>query len=292
MSHHVHFPAFELTLPRPVRCIALGALWLATACAEPIPFDDASEPVPTHLPILNGTGADSATNDRGGFVALSLPSFDIDAVFCSGTLYTNSALITAKHCLSHPQTQHLQARPSELLVSMGRGGAMPQYRNGGAIWFHRTKDLAIVEVATPFEMPRTSDNVLATEGYQRPVTTVPAGSPVLCYGYGRTAETCDASGNNCIGPGAGVLRSAALTAQIINDPINMIQFFRYEPNAQRQLQAHGDSGGGCVTFNRIPIALWHQPLVSVNTNCFPGEFCNAEQAVEINSEGVWERVSP
>jgi hypothetical protein len=291
MSHHVHFPAFETSQSRAMRCIGLGALWLAAACAEPT-TSESTDLASSHLPILNGTGADSATNERGGFVALSMPAPDIDAVFCSGTLYTNRALITAKHCLSHAQTAHIKARPNELLVSMGRGGLAPQYRNGGAIWFHRTKDLAIVEVSTPFEMHRTSDNVLATDGYQRPVTSVPAGSPVLCYGYGRTAETCDTNGNNCTGPGAGLLRSAALTAQIINDPVNKIQFFRYEPNTQRQLQAHGDSGGGCVTFNRVPVALWHQPLVSINTNCFPGEFCNAEAATEINVEGVWERVSP
>jgi Trypsin len=242
-------------------------------------------------PILNGLVADSDTNARGGFVALAFfDSSNKEHVFCSGTLYANAFLMTARHCFNASTTTFLQSNPSKLKVTMGRNSSSLVTRSGKAIYFPAsTVDYAIVELSSGFSMPRNSDNMMSTTGYSRSFTTVADKTPVICTGYGRSSETCDSSGNNCTGSGVGTLRIAALTSELIqNTPVN---FYRYEPNSQGQLQAHGDSGGGCVSLLLAPVAMWRQPLISVTSSCFPGDFCNAEMAAAALFD-TWTKISP
>lgn len=228
--------------------------------------------------ILKGSAVDTETNAKGGFVALSIIQNGVEKVFCSGTLYANAFLLTARHCFQDaPAVVALQRNPSALRVTMGRGQSDGQFRTGKTIYFPaRDIDYAIVEVNIGFIMPRNSDNILDTVGYSRQMADVASGALAICFGYGVNQETCDASGNNCSGSGQGTLRFATLTAQVQKgSPVN---FYQFSPNSAGQLQAHGDSGGGCIPVVRTMINLWRQPLVSINESCFPGKFCNANPA--------------
>ncbi len=280
------------------RCLALVLLYCAACAADgegmPGLGEQEAEPTPvevTSAPILNGSTPDHDTNVKGGFVALADRRSDGSIrVFCSGALFSNTHLITARHCLTHPALEYLQDRPGSLLVQLAPNNARGQVRIGKSIWFPRSSiDYAIIEVAAPFSMPRNSDGLVSTIGFTRQFNTVPTNTPVICFGHGRNVENCDSSGNNCTGSGVGILRWATLTATVFDaGDRNM---YRFRPNGQNQLHAHGDSGSVCVAPTRSFAEIWKQPIITVLSTCFPGEFCNAEMAAFAMFDG-WDKVSP
>lgn len=277
---------------------ALPADWPAEEAALP------AEPPPdfgqVKQEILNGTPLTLTTQAIiygeafGGFVALSHSPSGTEKVFCSGTLLTNSMLITAKHCLTAGSTSYLVNNPSSLNISMGRA-VFRQDRAAQTIHFHATHDLALVTVSPGFLMVNAQES-LDTTGYFRPFPTTAAadldGISMACFGHGREQETCDSSGNNCTGSGVGTLRFATLEAEF-NDPNTIPPFFRFHPNAEGQLMAHGDSGGSCV--EGVTTIFLGRPdkaqIFSVHATASPGNFAN-DTPFELAFEPGWSQVSP
>jgi hypothetical protein len=212
--------------------------------------------------ITNGTIPDATTNIRGGFLTIGQlkPGEIVITNFCSGTLITNTRLLTAKHCLTDPSTVAVLSDPSRLRISTGRGTAQSQTRNGKTIFFPASGfDYAVIDVSSPFSMPRNSDDVITTSGYQRLIINATAGTQVTCFGSGT--------------PTMGTLRTANLTAQVQD------RFFRYEKNSINQIMAPGDSGGGCVSFVSPLVSMWKAPLISIHNSCFTGGPCFDEAAI-------------
>lgn len=238
--------------------------------------------------ILNGNTPDSETMSKGGYVALSYRKADGSILFhCSGALYTNGLLITAKHCVNSGNAAFLRTNPSALTVWLGRDSNNTQFKQGRRIWFPNSdNDYALIEVANPFLMPRNSDGVLSTAGYSRGFGTLANNSSVVCFGAGYNVQSCSADGKTCTGSGNGTLRWATLTAQVVNVGSGGIvhMMARYNPNASNQLQAEGDSGGACVLAPRVFISMWKQPILSINQSCRPGAECFAELGSNVMNE--------
>jgi len=230
--------------------------------------------------ILNGSVASTETKTKGGLVGLWYLVNGGPAIkfFCSATLITNTRLITAKHCLTHPNTAFLQGRPGDLRVRMGNGLQPPdfQVQNGKTIYFPTSiLDYALVEVASPFRLPRNSDGVVSTSGFQRQLGNVTSGQTVVCHGHGNTSP----------GSGAGQLHAAVLRATL--EQHQPFSWYTFLPNSQQQIMHEGDSGGGCLVAGTPP------KLVSVTTDCFLNEprSCIGEIAAYVNIES-WTQVNP
>jgi len=279
-------------------CLFAGIITVGAGCAvEP---EESSTPDRTDDPnpelqeqsqaILNGNVADTETLRKGGFVQLAHSVNGQLKKFCSGTLISNTRLFTARHCFEDPTTRYIQGNAPSLFVFMAHGDLGQQERRGQAIFFANSGfDYAMVDVRGGFNMPRNSDNVVATTVYTRAITIVPSGTDVLCFGNGLNSETCGADPNVCEGTGNGVLRWARLTGTVFDAGSH--QMFRYKPNILFQLQARGDSGGSCVTLVPIVKQMWKQPLVSILSQCSPGSFCNSEIALTTKFD-TWTKVTP
>jgi hypothetical protein len=238
--------------------------------------------------IINGIEANTEIKTRWGFVALAHTRDDGSLkFFCSATLYSNTWAVTAKHCLTHENTQFLQSQPGRLRVQMGRGvpGSQgSQTRTGKSIYFANTPslDVALIEVTSPFTLPRNGDAVLSTTGFSRQFGWVNDGTQVICHGHGYNFVDCD--GTSCNVSGAGTLRLAVLTADVVD--ATPLDFYRFPVNSQGQNLTWGDSGGGCIVA-----ATWPPALVSISSSCFPGQECFAD----IAWDALWDsytKVSP
>lgn len=254
--------------------IGVAALQLALGCAAEV-ADPAGVPelkvvedvgVTTEA-IRNGWTPDPDEIDRGGFVALVATSSPLDA-FCSGTVMTNSHVLTARHCVE-PDLDDVGA----ISIVLG-DGIERQLRRADIIWVPRGKpdrDYAWIHVDTPFFMP-SPGGANSQTGYVRNVMDVPNNSAAYCFGFGESPRRL-------------TFAQLILSRQ---DPLYVIS-----PNQFGQTLAPGDSGGGCFGIVRgLRQDLSNAPLVSIARAGAPGLpvfFSVAERAVKANESQVWDQ---
>jgi len=156
---------------------------------------------------------------------------------CSGTLLTNSWILSAKHCFAD---QNPEQPDYWRLVAMGSQAAAMK-----KIYLHPTLDVAIAKLVKPMQMRNS------TSGYQMGLYQgVPeriVGKDLNCFGYGDQAFT---------GAQDGLLRTAILTVDRLQ-PLGqeyicsgVICSYAVVNNADGQIIYFGDSGGGC--FYNVP----------------------------------------
>ena len=145
---------------------------------------------------------------------------------CSGTLMTNTLVLTAQHCVNNGTLA------ADVLAQMGSQSSL-----GAQLELHPSQDVAVIRLATPFAMNGS------TTGFRRflfpfATNTLSPGTLLTCRGFGIS----DRRGN-----GAGVLRTAEL-------PVRGVNFYHFpmsydlgiDVNALGQDLAGGDSGTSCL----------------------------------------------
>jgi hypothetical protein len=147
---------------------------------------------------------------------------------CSGTMMTNSFVLTAKHCFGPTDL----AVPTNVSVMMS-----PQSTTAAAIMLHPSADVALMRLTSPLAM---NGSTTGFQGLLYPLATntLAPGTVLTCRGYGINdwnAET-----------GFGTLRTADLPVR----GVNFTWWFEWydlavNKNARGQFLAPGDSGGSC-----------------------------------------------
>jgi hypothetical protein len=168
-------------------------------------------------------------------------SVEIQPMGCSGSLITNSLVLTARHCIADdgtnnpmvPVTGATNRHAGSMTVQMNE-----QKLDVAAAFWLENHDVAVLVMAEPFWFNQSQS------GFQRslPTQSLRVGDLVQCHGRGHNA--IDANG---VLSGSGTLRSAVF--QI--DGFESGDLYRILKNSSGQMTLPGDSGGGCFLNEQL-----------------------------------------
>ncbi|HTU60800.1 MAG TPA: trypsin-like serine protease [Polyangiales bacterium] len=229
--------------------------------------------------ISNGVVVPATSVQTSGVVSLQYWSTSENRFVnhCTGTLLSNTAVITARHCLDD-----LEARTVTIKMGTERRTVVRRY-------LHPDKDVAIVKLDSGLPMFNWSyDHYLSnpqqlwTSWYGRSTYSGTnmslKGATIRCYGYG----------------GSGVfdapLKRADFKVRVFgNEPAIQPRFMlQLLKTASGQLHQAGDSGGPCMTSGG---AMATETLYSVLSGCF-NDFCYAHGAEEWRDWAALVMISP
>ena len=254
-------PAHGRSAARTLHALVCAAVLGCSACTASTGDGRGDEPIAvSQSAIVSGAIVDA---EYSGMVMLEDAFFD--AGFCSGVLYTNQIVVTAKHCIVDGETEtDYRKRPRDIYARMGsqriRASAVRIHAPENAISLD--DDVALLKLEAGMSM-RSAAGQLSTSGYKRPEYTGTAealtGKTLLCLGYGWSVQEQTA-------PLDGQLRSASLVATYVAEgtPDSPGRRLRTDVNSE-QIQSHGDSGGPCLDGTTLdsPIAA----ITSVSDYC-------------------------
>jgi hypothetical protein len=198
--------------------LIIASLGLA-ACA----MDDGDELSVDRDEIINGTVISA---ENSGFAIVNGG--------CSGTLITNTWVLTAKHCGTAVGSS----------VVMGS-----QTRTVDRVVNHPSVDASIARLSAPMTMNGSTTN----HRWRLRGDALGAGTSVRCFGYGRNTYT----------GGFGTLRTANMTVHSTSG-----SDYVFRPNSSGQIQWMGDSGGGCLDGANnalyVQSVCWHDGVSTVS----------------------------
>jgi hypothetical protein len=142
---------------------------------------------------------------------------------CSGTLVTNSWVLTAKHCVSGLQSVHIEHQKAT-----GVTDQITVTNTATNVILHPSVDVALVHMPSTFTISGSTDGIFNTAILQADTSLV--NKTVKCSGYGR----------NTLTTGFGTLRTANLNVSNVSGGI-----VTTVPNSSSQIQWKGDSGSTC-----------------------------------------------
>jgi len=193
--------------------------------------------------IVNG---DVVTVDNIGTPILNLQVNQANGggwYICSSTQLTDTLLLTAHHCATNESvpTGGTAIDPSNMYAQQfvpGNSGDKGSPFTVKTIYLHPTYDVAIIELVNPMlDYNGGHHNTPIYSGASADLI----GQTVYCQGWGSNARGTDEDP-----PGAGVLRSAYVTA----GPTTSSGYSIY-PNACGQIPWRGDSGSACLIMDRL-----------------------------------------
>lgn len=213
-------------------------------------------------PLFQGELVGEDLARYSGFVGLY-----VDGEYaCSGTLFTNSALVTAKHCVDAQFGVNGQAE--RVTVAQGQGDTR-QVRQVSEIWYPLSnRDYALLLVAEPFEM--ITPYGLSTSRYERRFATPESGAALQCYSMGPTCEACD----------GGELNRGEWTSNVVETEDNDL-VYQFWLNPAGQTFVPGDSGSGCILYSTNP---FEGSLATIHSGGFAGLSSIGEAAFALYGE--------
>jgi hypothetical protein len=276
---------------------AYTPLMLVAACATEV-GQDGSMPLPAvaEQALINGVEEKNEYD-----VKVSTDLHNGNAGLCTGTLLTNSVVLTAQHCIEDDcQDESCGLNPGTGIRSPVADMSVTQYTDAAtttkqavALEAEPGLDVALVHLDQPFEVAGSTLG-FSTQLYGGDPDDL-VGNQMRCKGYG--ASVC--SGSSIV-----KLRHADMpmdaTAFDPADAPPIDELFVTVPNAEGQSIAGGDSGGSCQLndpgsdYSMLPLV--DQPILGVNSMCNVNVFSGCPTAcghVKADAFRIWaqERVS-
>ena len=237
------------------------------AQASPVPRSgpgsDRAQVTATIQPIVNGAPLGLPDDQHGivsiwEFQAVTSKGVEIDEwrQSCTGTLMTNSMVLTAHHCFGSPLLDS-----SSIWASLN--GDFHHFASRANL---DGFDVELLTLDDPYELNGS------TSGYRRPIVDGDAGQAVMANGYGvsssptaaRPASSiCGSGAVGCPEDPAPLLISSHTTFW---DPNEVHHELGIQTNNQNQETAEGDSGSGL--FAEVYTRFLDWPLVGVLSSMF------------------------